>query len=162
MPLAVTPGPDGAVFVADGGAGAIVRVEASGGCRVIGERALVRPTGVAFVAGAIYAVDPPAHAIVSFTPDGRERLRFGARGDAAGAELNFPTGLGRMFVSDAQNDVVVAYAPDGAYQWFLGGSGSGPGDLTLPAGVAVAGRFLYVADSYNRRVQIYELLEAAP
>ena len=39
----------------------------------------------------------------------------------------------------------------------LGGAGAGPHQLHQPAGIAVAGRTLYLADTGNRRVQAYDL-----
>lgn len=39
----------------------------------------------------------------------------------------------------------------------VGGSGDQPGKFNLPAGVAVHGNQIYVADSYNRRIQIFRM-----
>ena len=210
MPMAVAAAPDGSVYVADGEAGLVLRVAPDGSCLAIGKGALERPSGVAFVAGRIYVVDPPRHQVVAFAPDGREVLRFGARGDGEG-KLNFPTGLsagegetllvvdalnfrivryrtdgtaldsfggpgdgsgafgrpkavatdsgGRIYVSDAQNDVVVVFSRPGSFETAVGGSSPAPGSLTLPAGIAIGDGFLYVADSYNHRVQIFQLLQ---
>lgn len=211
MPLAVASAPDGSIYVADGAAGLVLRLAVGGGCTAIGAGVLERPSGLAFVAGRIYAVDPPRHQVVAFEPDGREALRFGTRGEGSG-QLNFPTGLGagggdtllvvdalnfrvvryqldgtvvgsfggagdgggafgrpkgvvsdgagRIFLSDAQNDVVIVFSRAGGFEVALGGSGTLPGSLTLPAGVAVGDGFLYVADSYNHRVQIFQLLDS--
>jgi DNA-binding beta-propeller fold protein YncE len=63
-----------------------------------------------------------------------------------------------VYVSDAERDVVDFYDPEGRYLASVGASGSGLGQMTLPAGVAVAERHLFVADSYNRRVLVYELV----
>ncbi|MEK6606745.1 MAG: 6-bladed beta-propeller, partial [Myxococcota bacterium] len=208
-PLAVATGPDGALYVADAGAGVLVRVDSVGACRALGAGVLVRPTGVAAMGGRLWVVDPPAHAVVALTPDGREVSRFGARGDR-GPGLNFPTALcataqgtllvvdalnfrvaefapdgtflgafgepgegggafgrpkaiavdekGRIYVTDALNDVVVVFSRERRFEFAIGGDGAGAGELTLPAGVAVAGSRLYVADSYNRRIAVYDLL----
>lgn len=209
MPMAVAAAPDGSLYVADGAAGLVLRVAPDGGCLAIGKGALERPAGVAFVAGRIYVVDPPRHQVVAFSPDGREVLRFGARGEGDG-KLHFPSGLsaaggdtllvvdalnfrivryradgtaldsfggpgdgsgafgrpkavatdatGRIYVSDAQNDVVIVFSRPGQFETAVGGSNPAPGSLTLPAGVAIGDGYLYVADSYNHRVQIFQLL----
>ena len=213
MPLAVAAEHDGTVYVADGAAGLVLRIAADGTCLAIGKGALERPSGLAFVAGRIYVVDPPRHQIVAFTPDGREVLRFGGRGEKSG-EYNFPSGLGagpdqtlliidalnfrvvqcnkdgevqggfgqagdgsgafgrpkgvatdaagQIYVSDAQNDVVIVFSRLGRFLIAVGGSGAAPGSLTLPAGIAIGDGFLYVADSYNHRVQVFQLLDGEP
>jgi sugar lactone lactonase YvrE len=45
----------------------------------------------------------------------------------------------------------------------LGASGSGPGEFWLPAGLAFDDKeqLLFVADSYNSRVQVFRLIGAA-
>lgn len=151
MPMAVAVAPDGAIYVADGGAGAIVRRGARGDCTLIGAGTLERPTGVALAAGRIYAVDPPRHLVVGFGPDGREAVRFGTRGDGPGA-LNFPTALavapdGHLLVVDALNFRVSEFYPDGQYAGSFGDAGDGGGAFGRPKAVAVdrAGR-IYVSD----------------
>ncbi len=207
MPIAVAAGPDGSTFVADAELGAIIRLD-RGGCARFGEGALERPTGLAFASGRLYVVDPPRHAVVAFTPEGSEVLRFGERGDEPG-QLNYPTAIaaapdgtllvvdalhfriaryapdgrflsafgqagdeggafgrpkgiavdarGAIYVSDVQRDAVLVFSPAGAFELAVGGSGKGPGRFLLPAGLAVEDGFLYVADSINHRVQVFEL-----
>ncbi len=206
-PMAVAVGPDGATFVADAQLGAVVRVDGDG-CASFGEGALDRPTGLAFAGGRLYVVDPPRHAVVVFTPEGREVLRFGERGDGPG-QLNFPTAIaaapdgtllvvdalhfriaryaldgrflsafgeagdergafgrpkaiavdarGAIYVSDVQRDAVLVFSPAGVFDLAVGGTGTGPGRFVMPAGLAVGGGLLYVADSINHRVQVFEL-----
>ncbi len=212
MPLAAAPGADGALYVADAGAGRVLRWQGSS-CTEIGAGALERPTGLALAAGRLYVVDPPRHAVVAFAADGKEVARFGGRGSAQG-EVNFPTGIasapdgslwvvdalnfrmsrfspdgvplsafgepgdaggqfarpkavaldasGRLYVSDAQRDEVLVFRPDGEFEYSFGGTGAERGQLSLPAGLAVLGDRVFVADSYNHRVQIFALKGAAP
>ena len=65
---------------------------------------------------------------------------------------------GRAFVSDAELGVVVAFDAEGRYLFSLGAPGDGPAELSIPGGLAIRGRFLYVADGSHRRIQVYELL----
>ena len=209
MPLAVAVAADGSVWIADGGAGVVVRREPNGHCRTLGEGSFGRPAGIATVGNMAYVVDPPKHAVWRVGLDGSVLGRLGVRGTDAG-QFNFPTGIaalpdgsllvvdalnfrvvrlspdgkpvsafgeagdgggafarpkavavdetGKIYVSDAQNDVVLVYGNSGVFDLAVGGSGQGPGQFTLPAGLAVGEGFLFVADSYNHRIGIFELL----
>ena len=46
----------------------------------------------------------------------------------------------------------------GALLLAFGGDGAAPGEFWLPSGVHIANDRIYVADSYNRRVQIFQFL----
>lgn len=205
-PIAVALDASGTLYVAD--RASVVRVR-KGSCAVLVGAGLERPSGLAFAAGRLYAVDPPRHQVIAFSADGSELLRFGSRGEEPG-ELNFPTAIaaagdgsllvvdalnfridrfapdgkflgafgeagdaggafgrpkgvatdsrGRIYVSDVQHDVVLVFSPGGEFAFAVGRTGEGPGQFLLPAGLAVSGRFLFVADSYNHRVQVFELL----
>jgi len=212
MPLAVAVAPDGSLWIADGGAGAVVRREAGGACRVHGTGVFGRPAGIAMAGQMAYVVDPPRHAVWRMGLDGTVHGRVGERGTGAG-QFNFPTGItalpdgsllvvdalnfrvvrlspegktlatfgeagdgggafarpkavavdeaGAIYVSDAQNDVVLVYERDGTFALALGGSGQGPGQFSLPAGLAIAEGFLFVADSYNHRIGVFEIVGGA-
>lgn len=207
-PLAVAAGDDGALWVADGGAGVVVRVAASG-CAAIGAGELERPSGLALAPGRVYVVDPPRHHVAVFGAGGARIATIGDRGEGPG-QLNFPTAAavagdgtllvvdalnfrvsryapdgsfvaafgepgdeggalarpkavaagpgGRVYVSDVQRDVVLVFSPAGEYLFAIGATGDGPGQFLMPAGLALAGRRLFVADSYNRRIQAFDLL----
>lgn len=209
MPLALAVAADGTVWVADGGAGVVVRREPSGQCRVLGEGTLGRPSGIAMSGNVAYVVNPPKHAVWRLGLDGTVLGKLGERGSGEG-QFNFPTGIvalsdgsllvvdalnfrvvrldptgkplstfgeagdgggafarpkavtvdesGNIYVSDAQNDVVLVYGPAGIFALAVGGSGQGPGQFSLPAGLAVSEGYLFVADSYNHRIGIFELL----
>jgi len=209
MPLAIAVAPDGSLWIADGGAGVVVRRESNGRCRALGEGKLTRPAGIAMAGQVAYVVDPPSHAVWRVGNDGSVLGRLGERGTGLG-QFNFPTGIaalpdgsvlivdalnfrvvhldaegrslgafgeagdgggafarpkavavdetGKIYVSDAQNDVVLVYGREGRFDLAVGGSGQGPGQFSLPAGVAVSEGYLFVADSYNHRVGIFELV----
>ena len=133
------------------------------GARGEGKGQLNFPTAIA--AGkedTLLVVDALNYRVVRFGKDGTFLGSFGEPGDGAGA-FGRPKGVavdprGRVYVSDAQHDVVIVFSAGGSFEVALGGSGQGPGSLTLPAGIAVGDGFLYVADSYNHRVQIFQLL----
>lgn len=115
--------------------------------------------------GSFLVVDALNFRIVRISADGRWLGAFGSAGDT-GAAFARPKAVatdaaGRVYVSDAQRDLVLVFAAGGAFEYSVGASGTAPGYFTLPAGVAVGGGRMYVADSHNRRVQVFEFLGGA-
>jgi hypothetical protein len=44
----------------------------------------------------------------------------------------------------------------------FGGTGAGPGEFFLPTSIHIDGNdYIYVADSYNRRIQVFRYLREA-
>jgi DNA-binding beta-propeller fold protein YncE len=153
------------VHVVDTATGQVVL---SHGDRVHGDREgeFNFPVAVAFdEEGYLYVSDYLNFRIQVFDPAGDLDLVFGAGGDRPG-DLNRPRGL----VADAANGVL--YEVDGAFQvvqmfnldgellmWF-GEPGTGPGQFSLPSGIARRGELVAVADTLNRRVQLFRFLGA--
>ncbi len=207
-PMAVTIGPGGELWVADGGAAEIVVVPPDGRCRAIGGGILERPTGLAFSAGRLVVADPPRHQLVVLSPAGELLARWGTEGEGDD-QLHFPTavtaadggvlvvdalnfrivrvspegravpafgvpgdsggafarpkgvavdGEGRVYVADAQRDLVLVFDARGTFEYAAGASGSAPGSFQHPAGLAVVRDRLYVADSHNARIQVFQIL----
>lgn len=207
-PMALAFSGDGSLFVADAGAGDVVRVSPDGTCVSFGSGALERPTGVAVAGDTVYVTDAPRHEVVVLTSSG-VLSRFGTRGEDEG-QLSFPTAIaaapdgtllvvdalnfrvarfsrdgrwlgsfgergeeggafarpkcvavdggGRIYVSDAQRDLVLVFGENASFEYAIGASGEDRGSFAHPAGIHVRAGKLYVADSFNRRVQVFELL----
>jgi DNA-binding beta-propeller fold protein YncE len=113
--------------------------------------------------GYLYVSDYLNFRIQVFDPAGDLDLVFGSAGDRPG-DLNRPRGLA------ADSDTGVLYQVDGAFQlvqmfnldgellmWF-GEPGSGPAQFSLPSGIARRGDLIAVADTLNRRVQLFRFL----
>jgi len=66
---------------------------------------------------------------------------------------------GHVYVADSFNDRVVEFDPSGAFVRSWGRTGSAPGELLVPWGIAVdsSSDRIYVSDSGNHRVQIFNL-----
>lgn len=64
---------------------------------------------------------------------------------------------GDVVVADSVNHRLAVFGPDGQFKKTLGGPGSGPGQFNYPTSVAVSGNKIYVADFYNKRVQVLDL-----
>jgi len=159
-PMALAIAPDGTAYVADGGAGVVVRVAPGGACLAFGEGTLVRPTGVAIAAGRVYAVDPAQHAVVAFEAGGAQALRFGEMGEGPG-QLQAPSGIGvdgegNLLVVDALNFRIARFAPDGRFLGAFGERGDRGGELARPKGVTVDGRGrIFVTDAQRGVVVVF-------
>jgi Mg-chelatase subunit ChlD len=81
---------------------------------------------------------------------------------AAWTDLGLPRGIAvgpdsRVYVSDAEGDVVRVFDPDGRALAVWGGPGHAPGRLDMPLGLSVGpDGWLYVADYGNQRVQWFD------
>jgi DNA-binding beta-propeller fold protein YncE len=128
---------------------------------------LAFPTSLAVTAdGSLVVTDALNFRVARFGADGRWLGAFGSAGDA-GHLFSRPKGIavgpgGRIYVSDAQRDVVLVFSSDGDPEYTLGEPGEAPGSFALPSGLAIAQDRLYVADSQNRRIQVFELLGGTP
>jgi DNA-binding beta-propeller fold protein YncE len=133
------------------------------GTRGAGEAQFSFPSDVAAGPdGSFYVVDALNFRVVRLAPDGRWAGAFGAPG-TDGSGLARPKGVdvdgaGRVYVTDAQRDVALVFRPDGTLEYVLGEPGAEPGQLAHPAGISIRGGRLVVADSVNRRAEIFELL----
>ncbi len=133
------------------------------GRRGDGEGELAFPTAAAIAAdGTVLVVDALNFRIVRLSPAGAWVASFGTPGEEGGAFAR-PKGIavdgaGKVYVSDAQRDLVLVFGQDGSFEYAIGGTGTEPGSFTHPAGLAVAAGRLYVADSHNRRIQVFEIL----
>jgi hypothetical protein len=127
-----------------------------------GDDQLHFPTAVATEGASVLVVDALNFRIVRVSAEGRAAPAFGAAGDEGGA-LARPKGVavdaeGRIYVTDAQRDLVLVYDSRGAFEYAAGASGAEPGAFQHPAGVAVVRDRLYVADSHNARIQVFQIL----
>lgn len=155
------------IYVTDPPRHEVVIFSASGIARVgrrgEGEGEFDFPTAAALAPdGTLLVVDALNFRVVRLSPGGAWLGSFGSPGDEDGAFAR-PKGIavgddGRVYVSDAQRDLVLVFRQDGSFEYSIGGTGTSPGWFTHPAGLAVAGGRLYVADSHNRRIQVFEIL----
>jgi tripartite motif-containing protein 71 len=135
--------------------------------RTLGENEkLSFPNGVAVDGdGNVFVTDSNNGRLLAFGTDGQIRAQVG-RGAGQG-NLGLPRGLavdgsGRVFVADATGQGVFIYrAPSGDsrsldFVGFVGGEGAAEGQFEYPNSVAVDARGrVYVADTFNNRVQIW-------
>lgn len=179
---AVAVGSNGDVYVAAGPF--VVRLDAGLVVHVLlgptSPHPLADVTGLAVApGGALYVADRAGHAVLrlatngSLTPyAGTGQPGFsGDGGAAAGAQLDFPTGLaldpnGDLYIADQGNNRIrrvdaatgVIRTVAGSSDLYAYGGDGGPAvraELSLPAAVAVdAAHRIYIADTGNNRVRL--------
>lgn len=121
------------------------------------------PTWLAVdVTGNLYVTDALNFRVQIFDPRGNPLGAFGRQGDSSG-DLAAPKGIGvdrdgHIYLVDALFDAVQMFDHEAHYLMVFGGRGSGPGAFWLPSGLAIDGDRIYVADSYNQRVQGFRFL----
>lgn len=182
-PRGIAIAPDGAIYVVDGQNARVQQFAADGsfvrqfGSIGKGDGQLARegnrgPTGIAVGRdGFVYVADTWNYRIVKFAADGtfvkswgtyanvvstppvgdRKEGLFGPRGIAIGPN-------GELYVTDTGNGRIVVYAPDGTFRREFAAKGNGPAQLDEPVGIAVSpdGARIYVADSNNARIAIFD------
>lgn len=117
------------------------------------------------------AVDPMGRLLVTDALNGRVQIfsdrgaylkGFGELGNASG---NFakPKGIavdseGHLHICDALFDTVQIFDEDGRFLLSYANRGGGKGELWMPSGLFIRGDLIYVADTYNNRIQIFQYL----
>jgi DNA-binding beta-propeller fold protein YncE len=120
------------------------------------------PTAVASGVDSILVVDALNFRVLRLGADGRRLESVGTPGEQ-GAGLARPKGVaedsaGRVYVADAQRDLVLVFDAGGRFDYAAGASGAAPGEFRHPAGLAIVRDRLYVADSQNGRIQVFAIL----
>ncbi len=116
--------------------------------------------------GRLFVCDALNFRVQVFDADLRPLRSFGRMGDRPG-NLPRPKGLavdgaGNVLVVEGYFDLVQVFTGEGQLLGVFGGSGTAPGRFWLPGGAATDGRLLYVADTFNGRVQVFDLEQVAP
>ena len=115
--------------------------------------------------GRLYVTDSMNFRVQVLEPDGTFVRAIGRLGDAPG-QFSKPKGVavdkeGHVIVVEGLYDALEFFDPQGELLLSAGSSGSNPGQFWLPAGLCLDTKeqLLFVADSYNSRVQVFRLLE---
>lgn len=163
-PVAVTPGPQGTVYVADSWLRQVLQFDREGALlRSIAHADLQRPSSLAVdsTRQRLYVGDAKAHVVHVFDEQGNKVAAFGKLGSGPG-EFNSPTHLtvmpdGSVVVTDALNFRVEAFGPEGQFKYQIGKLGDGSGNFAAPKGVAVdRNGLIYVADAMFDAIQVFD------
>lgn len=163
-PEGVAYGPGGRVYVASTGSHTVLALEdgkvaASAGGHGSGPGQYSRPHDIdADERGRIFVTDPGNNRILVLDAD-LVPVRTLGGADYAFNEPKYVAvdDKGWLFVADEDNNRIRifddAYAPAGTIG--SGERGAGPGQLNRPEGVEVAGRYVWVSDTYNDRILLF-------
>lgn len=186
-PVGLTVAPDGTIWVAVAGLMRAMHFTATGTFLSETITPISNPTGVAVLAtgeivvassagaakynadgsgklplgtGSSYAVVADAAGGFWFSQQPTNQIRtwplsatFLLGGTPAGFAV---TSDGTFYIANTtSNRIDVRNGPGPSFQW--GGTGSGPGQFSVPSDVEIADGLVYVADSGNNRVQIFQL-----
>lgn len=127
-----------------------------------GEQVFNAPTHIAFRDGVLLINDTMNFRVVAMDGNGHHLWSFGTHGTGSG-HFSQVKGVdidsrGNIYIADAIFNRVQIFDKRGQFLLAFGDPGHGRGDLWLPAGVFIAGDQIFVADSQNRRVQVFEYL----
>jgi hypothetical protein len=116
--------------------------------------------------GTLLVTDSMNFRVQKITAGGVFLSAFGSIGAAPG-HFSKPKGIagdgnGNVIVVEGLYDSLQFFNREGELLMSLGSAGSNPGEFWLPAGLAfdAEAELLFVADSYNHRVQVFHLISA--
>jgi DNA-binding beta-propeller fold protein YncE len=120
------------------------------------------PSHLAFNKDRLFVNDTMNFRIQVLNPDGQHLGGFGKHGSGSGYFAQ-PKGVavdseGHIYVAEALSNQVQIFDDNAKFLLGFGNSGEGPGSFRMPTGLAIWGDMIYVADSYNQRVQVFRYL----
>jgi len=123
------------------------------------EISLKQPTGVSVLGAMVYITDSKNNRVVVFDTSGNFIRIIGETERLKQPWDNQVDCFSNLFVADVHNDQIIEFNPWGYKLLAFGVKGSGPGQFKKPHGVAVStdGKYLYVCDTYNNRIQKFQM-----
>ena len=161
-PIGAALDADGLLYVTDSVLRRVFVYSGTKNKRVIGDDALMRPTGIAVdkKAKILYVADTLGHRIEVFDLEGKKVRSFGKKGGGDG-EFNYPTHLaldaaGDLYVMDTMNFRVQIFDNKGTFLTKFGGNGTAIGDFMKPKGIAVDSEgHIWVSDGLRNSIQVF-------
>lgn len=169
-PRNLAVGPDGNLYVLDSGNHRVVVFDQDGaqlhswGASGTGAGQFNEPWGIAIDDEFVYVADTWNHRVQKFTLAGEFISSFGQSGTVAelgeesGGYFFGPRSLtlmddNQLLVTDTGNHRLQVFNRDGAFVSTVGSLGAAPGQLNEPVGLASHEDWIYLADTWNARVQ---------
>ncbi|NIM12640.1 MAG: 6-bladed beta-propeller [Candidatus Aminicenantes bacterium] len=154
---------DGIIYVCDIGAGGVVKINLKARrfdlLGVSGRGKLLKPVNLLIdrKEKLLYVADIVRKQVICYTLDGKARKFYGQQDQFAG-----PTDVDhdedKLFVCDVnKHQVIVIDKKDGKTLYTIGEPGSKEGQLFHPTNICIHDGRLYVSDTTNFRVQVFDL-----
>lgn len=118
------------------------------------------PVGISINGDQVYVTETGNQRVQVFDLKGKfKKVLIDKKGNSGSGGL-IPCGItaldnGDVYITDIFQHRVVCIGPDGKIKQTFGGSGEGPGKLAYPNDVIVDGDKVFVSDSNNARVQVF-------
>lgn len=125
------------------------------------------PTHIAVspVNGDLFISDSMNFRIEQFTSEGKFIRHIGSAGSLIGSFSKLKgisvDSRGIIYTVDGLYDTVQMFNDKGEFLMNFGKAGNHEGEFWLPTGIATSGETIYVADSYNQRVELFQLINAS-
>lgn len=157
----------GNIYVADTGNSRIQKFDGDGrfviefGAMGPPEMVLKSPNGVAVDnEGNVYVVDVGTQKLVKFKPDGTFDKVFEGPDTGFYGPRDIAIGANKQAYIDDQgrSRIVVFDLEKQTYSKIWGSAGSEPSQFSNATGIAVAGEMVFVADSSNGRIQVFDIV----
>jgi DNA-binding beta-propeller fold protein YncE len=167
-PVAIVGDDEGRLYVSDASRQAVFVFDEKAGALQVWDQAepalrFVSPAGLALApGGGLFVADAELGAVLRVDATGKPLAVLG-RG-----LLQRPTGLARdarrglIFVADTMAHDVKVFSDDGVLQRVIGRRGEAPGEFNFPTHLALAQGELFVTDTLNSRVQVFDAGSGAP
>ena len=116
--------------------------------------------------GDIYVVDSDNNRVQKFQSDGDfDDLEFGSSDENDEKYLGSPSAIAihdssdNIYVADSSKESISVFHDNGNFLFSFGSSGSDDDEFRDPSAMIIVQDILYVADSNNHRIQIFELTD---
>lgn len=137
--------PDGKLLVEFGKVGSATEIEQKPGVFAF-------PNGIAVDEKYIYITDSTNRRVQVFTRDGKFVRIIPTGGNPRGIAIGY---MDRLHIVDSPGHNVLVYSKDGNFLTQFGSVGSELGQTFYPNGIGTDGRRIYVADTWNHRIDVW-------
>lgn len=161
---------NGLIYIGDAKISRVIVLDSSGkflfqfGKKGNGEGEFLNAKSITTDSERLYLLDPPLFRVSVYDKkDGKFLFMFGQISSLFGG-FSMPSSIDtdgeRLFIIDTNRMVGIVFSKEGKPMAEFGGAGKNPWSLSWPSDVKVDGRGkIYICDTGNGRIQIYELIK---